>query len=98
MATRTNPRRATRQRDRVQGDDREDPSTPQRGTPSKKRLANIPKQVVENASTSLRITISKDDDDDDEIRHPNPCLDGSPNHSQARSETNKGSSKCGGIS
>jgi hypothetical protein len=65
MATRTNPRRATRQRDRVQGDDREDPSISQRGTPSKTRLANIPKQVVEKASKSLRRHVSKDDDDEE---------------------------------
>jgi hypothetical protein len=42
-----------------------DPSTPQGGSPSKKRLANIPKQVVEKASKSLRKHISPNDDDDE---------------------------------
>ena len=66
MATRSNPRR-TRQRDRlgVEGDDRVDPSTSQRGTPSKTRLANIPKQALEKASKSLRRIVCKDDDDDE---------------------------------
>jgi hypothetical protein len=64
MASGSNPQR-TRQRDRVQGDDRVDPSTPQRGTPSKTRLANIPKQAVENACKYLRRNVLKDDDDDD---------------------------------
>jgi hypothetical protein len=50
-----------------------DPSTPQGGSPSKKRLANIPKQVVEDESTSLRIIISPEGDDD-EIRHQLPYV------------------------
>ena len=60
----SNPRQ-TRQRDRVQRDDRANPSTPQRGSPSQTRLANIPKQAVEKASKSLRKHISPKDDDDD---------------------------------
>ena len=64
MATRSKPR-LTQQRDRAPGDDRVDPPTPQRGTPSQKRLANIPKQAVEKASKSLRKNISPKDDDDE---------------------------------
>jgi len=67
MASGSNPRRTRAgQRDRVQGDDRVDPSTSQRGSPSQKRLANIPKQAVEKASKFLRRIISPDDDDDDD--------------------------------
>ena len=63
MASGSNPRR-TRQRDQIQRDDRVDPSThPREGSP--KRLANIPKQVVEKASKSLRKHISPNDDDDE---------------------------------
>jgi len=64
MASVSNPRR-TRQRDRLQGDDRVDPSTPQGGSPSQKRLANIPKQAVEKASKLLRKNISPKDGDDE---------------------------------
>src|SRR6267154_3671788 len=64
MASGSNPRR-TRQRTRVQGDDRVDPSTSQRDSPSQKRLADIPKQAVEKASKFLRRNISPDDDDDE---------------------------------
>jgi hypothetical protein len=62
MAPGSNPRR-TRQRDRVQGDDRVDPSTLRRGTPSSTRLANIPKQAVEEATDFLGRYISPKDDD-----------------------------------
>jgi hypothetical protein len=62
MASGSNPQRA---RQRVQDDDRVDPSTPQRGTPSSTRLANVPKQAVEKASKSLRKNISPEDDDDE---------------------------------
>jgi hypothetical protein len=64
MSSGSNTRR-TRQRDQVQGGDRVDPSTLQRGTPSKTRLADIPKQAVEKACKFLRKHISKDDDDDE---------------------------------
>ena len=50
---------------RVQSNDRADPSTPQGGSPSKKRLANIPKQVVENVCRNLRRLISSKGDDDE---------------------------------
>ena len=57
-----------RKRQRVENDDdHEDPPTPQGGSPSKKRLANIPKQAIEHESTFLRKIISPDSDDD-EIR------------------------------
>jgi hypothetical protein len=64
MASGTNPRR-TRQQSRVQGDDRADPSTPQRGSPLQNRLANVPEQAVEKASKSLIRIISPKDDDDE---------------------------------
>ena len=57
--------RQTRLRNRVQRADRANPSTPQRGSPSQTRLANIPKQAVEKASKSLRKNISPKDNDDD---------------------------------
>ncbi|KAF8492177.1 hypothetical protein F5888DRAFT_1806903 [Russula emetica] len=62
MASGSNPRRS---RQRVQDDDRVDPSTPQRGTPSSTRLVNIPKQAVEEASKSLRKIISPKGDDNE---------------------------------
>jgi hypothetical protein len=62
MAPGSNPRR-TRQHDRVQGDDRVEPSTPRTDTPSITRLANVPKQAVEKVSKSLRKNISPDDDE-----------------------------------
>jgi hypothetical protein len=62
MAPGSNPRR-TRQHDRVQGDDRVEPSTPMTDTPSSTRLANIPKQAVEEATDSLRRNIFPKDDD-----------------------------------
>jgi hypothetical protein len=64
MAPGSNPRR-TRQHDRVQGDDRVEPSTPRTDTPSSTRLANIPKQAVEKAFKFLKRNISPEDDDDD---------------------------------
>jgi hypothetical protein len=41
------------------------PSTPQTDTSSKLRVANIPKQAVENESKSLRKIISPNDDDNE---------------------------------
>ena len=63
MASGSNPRQ-TRQRGRVQGDDRVDPSTPQRSSPSPKQ-PDIPKKAVEKASKYLRKFISPKDDDDE---------------------------------
>ena len=62
MASGSNPQRK-RQRTRVQRNDRVDPSTSQRDSPSQKRLANIPKQAVEEASKLFRKIISPDEDD-----------------------------------
>ncbi|KAF8492188.1 hypothetical protein F5888DRAFT_928648 [Russula emetica] len=59
MASGSNPQ----QRDRDHRDDRVEPSMPQRDTPSSTRLANIPKQAVEDATDSLRINISPKHDD-----------------------------------
>jgi hypothetical protein len=44
-------------------DDCVDPSTSQSGTPSSTWLANIPKEVVEDASKCLRKLVSPTDDD-----------------------------------
>ena len=52
-----------RKRQRVQDDGRVDPSTLQGGSPSKKRVANIPKQAIEEATDFLRTHISPKDDD-----------------------------------
>ncbi len=64
MASESNPRQ-TLKRDRVQGDseDRVDPSTSRRGTPSSTRLANKPKEVIEKASKCLRKVIFPTDGD-----------------------------------
>jgi hypothetical protein len=59
-----NTRRTRQQRDPVQGDDPVHSSTPQTGTPSKKRLANIPQQNIDKACRSLRKQILQDDDDE----------------------------------
>ena len=75
MASESNlPRRSrrTRTRQRVEGDDHVDdvdpePSTSQTDTPSKTRLANIPKEAIEKAYKSLRKIIFSNDDDE-EIR------------------------------
>jgi hypothetical protein len=56
-----------RTRHRIRYDDSVDPSTSQRGTLSSTRLANVPKQAIEEASKSLRRNIFPKDDDDDEI-------------------------------
>jgi hypothetical protein len=61
MASESNPRRM---RQHAQDDDRVDPPTPQTGTPSKTRLAKIPKQVVEEAINSIQKYISSKDDDE----------------------------------
>jgi len=60
MASGSNPRRTLQ---RVQDDDRVDPSTPQRNTPSNTRLANLPKQAVEEAANDLRSIISPKEHD-----------------------------------
>ena len=54
-------------RQRVQSNNRVDPSAPLGGSPSKKRLTNIPKQVVDSVCRTFRKLISPKDDDD-EIR------------------------------
>jgi hypothetical protein len=64
MASGSNPRQT---RQSVKYHKRVDQSTPQTGTPSSPRLANIPRQAVEKAHKSLRKIISPKDDDD-EIR------------------------------
>jgi hypothetical protein len=50
-----------RKQQRVRYNDRVDPSTSQRGTPSSTRLANIPKQAVEEVFKSLRRNIFPND-------------------------------------
>ena len=48
----------------VQDDDRVDPPTSQSSTPSSTRLANIPKEAVEEAADFLRRNVLFKDDDD----------------------------------
>jgi hypothetical protein len=52
--------------DPVQGNDPVHSSTPQTGTPSKKRLPNIPQQAIDEAYRSLsqRLSLFKNDDDE----------------------------------
>jgi hypothetical protein len=60
-----NTRRTRQQRDDpVPGDDPVHSFTPKIGTPSKKRLANIPQQNIDNACRYLRKNILQDDDDE----------------------------------
>jgi glycyl-tRNA synthetase beta subunit len=61
MAPGSHPRRSPRH---AQDDSRVDSSTPQRGTPASTRLANIPKQAIEEASDSLRRNILPNDSDE----------------------------------
>ncbi len=71
MASGSNPRRTRQGARQVQDAYRVDPSTPQGGTPSRTRLANIPQRAIDKAVRSLRRIISKfpeeeeEDDDDD---------------------------------
>jgi hypothetical protein len=58
-----NTRRTRQQRDPVLGDESVHSSTPQTDTPSKKWLANIPQQNIDNACRSLKRLIFQDDDD-----------------------------------
>ncbi len=66
MAPASNTRRAWQKRDPVQGNDPVHSSTPQTGTPSKKRLANIPQQAIDEGYRylSLRLSIFKNDNDE----------------------------------
>ncbi len=66
MAPASNTRRARQKRDPVQGNDPVHSSTPQTGTPSKKRLANIPQQAIDEGYRylSLRLSIFKNDNDE----------------------------------
>jgi hypothetical protein len=63
MAPKTQRTRQQRD-DPVLGDDPAHSSTPKTGTPSKKRLANIPQQNVDKACRSLRKIILQDEDDE----------------------------------
>ncbi len=64
MASGSNPRRTRQSARRVQDDHRADPPTPQGGTPSETRLANIPQWAIDKATTSLKRNIFSDEDDD----------------------------------
>ena len=67
MVSESNPQQ-TRKRDRVQGegdsDDRVDPPTSQSRSPPSTRLANIPKEEVENASHCISRFLSPTLDDE----------------------------------